>query len=660
MTDLLLRYQQAYYVQAQPLVSDREFDRLFDRLTELERLYPQYKRPESPTSRIGSDLAAELPEIEHSIPVLSLDKAYSPAEVFAWMKKIEARADSEGAAGVEFVLEEKIDGVSIVLYYEDGMLVRAVTRGNGTVGNDITANVKTIGAVPLRLDEPLTGAVRGEIYLPLAEFKSINRDLGELYANPRNLAAGTLRRIKSRETARIPLNIYIYEGFFGNRFANHFELLRYLADLGFRTNPRTRLIGTEEIQEGKIGEYLEKAATERGQLPYEIDGLVLKVNQLGLRQELGYTGHHPRWALAYKFESPQGVSQVTDIEVQVGRTGRITPVARIEPVFIGGSTVSNVTLHNQDYIEQLELNRGDRVAVSKRGDVIPAVDKVLEKGDGGLSWRLPGECPSCGALLVRRGAHHFCPNKECPAQKKGRLLFFIGKGQMDIENLGPETVEFLWQKGYVRSIPGLFRFDWDRLVGEAGFGEKKSALIRSGLEQCRAKPFKKVLSSLGIPELGPRMAELLIENGFDSMDRILQAAAGGDSSRFTAIPGIGEKIAETLIRWFQDRDTLTLIDELREAGLSFEERESQAGSEAGALSGQVWCITGRLERFQPREAAAEEIKRRGGRTVSQVTSATTHLLAGEGGGGKRKKAEKLEIPVVSEEEFIAILEGAPT
>ncbi|MFQ3620508.1 MAG: NAD-dependent DNA ligase LigA [Spirochaetales bacterium] len=506
----ILQYQKEYYVEGRPTVSDREYDRLFDQLVDLEKQFPELKTPDSPSLRVGSDLDSEFPEVSHSIPILSLDKAYSPGQVFEWMEK---SCESVGTK-LSFVMEEKIDGVSIVLYYREGYLYQAVTRGNGYVGNDVTPNVRTIHDVPLKVPYNDPFFVRGEIYLPLSEFERINAKMDPPYANPRNLAGGTLRRKKSRETAQIPLRLFVYDGFFEPSPPEHRFVLDRLKELGFPVNPRTVYISTAEVKMDNIRELTQTYAKERSELSYQIDGLVFKVNEMAVREALGYTGHHPRWAIAYKFEAPYGASRVKRIEIQVGRTGRITPVARIEPVEVGGATIENVTLHNQDYIDALELSPGDLVAVSRRGDVIPAVEKVLEKNEGAPVYRIPSTCPSCGTSLIIRGAHTFCPNtSSCPAQLKGRLQFFAGKDGLDIEYLGEETIEFLWNQGFVRRIQDLYQIPWDKLLEFPGFGEKKIELLKQGIEQSRKAPFEKILTALGIPEVGPKVIELLINAG---------------------------------------------------------------------------------------------------------------------------------------------------
>jgi DNA ligase (NAD+) len=667
LSRLLLDYQHAYHVLDRPLVSDREYDRLFDELVRLEAELPDLARSDSPTRRVGSDLTQELPEVAHTVPVLSLDKAYTDAEVAAWVEKT-ARSAGERLA---FVCEEKIDGSSIVLYFEGGRLVRAVTRGNGLVGNDVTANVMTIGAVPLRLAQEATLAVRGEIFLPRSRFEAVNAGMTEPYANPRNLAAGTLRRVKSREAAAVPLDIFVYEGFFSPPPATHREALERLAGLGFRLNPTTGWFSDDadldRVRRGHpgwtvgrlsdIGSFLAAERERRPGLDYEIDGIVVKVDELAVRERLGATGHHPRWEIAFKFEAPEGVTTVTAVEVQVGRTGRITPVARVEPVRISGATISNVTLHNQDYVDLLELAVGDRVAVSRRGDVIPAVERVLEKNEtGNTTWQMPAACPSCSRPLEKQGAHHFCINPDCPDQVRGRLEFFVARGQMDIGGIGPETIEALLSRRLVHDVADLYAFDPSALLEVPGFGEKKVEQIRQGIAASRNRPFHVVLPSLGIPDIGSKVAELLVGAGWGDIDRLLALADAGTPEPLLAIHGIGERTAGVLLRELRAPRMRRRIERLRAAGLSFrEEPRAALGGLPRTFAGQTWCVTGSFEHFQPREKAMEEVSKRGGRVVSAVSAKTTHLLAGEGAGSKLAKARGLGVTVVGEAEFLRMI-----
>ena len=670
---LLHRYEHEYHVLAQQTVSDSAYDRLFDELRRLEADHPELRQPDSPSQRVGSDLRQDLPEVAHTVPVLSLDKAYSAAEVSAWMDKCAAAAGHP----VSFTVEEKIDGSSIVLYYRAGVLERAVTRGNGVVGNDVTANVRTIRSVPLRLTEPLEVAVRGEIFLPLAGFARLNADASEAYANPRNFAAGAVRRVRSLEVAPIPLRLTAYEANFADDQAqDHATALDRLRELGFPVNPsNSLLVPAEQLAAARtdhprwrvaplaeLPALLQQATERRAGLDYEIDGVVIKVNGAAVRAHMGVTGHHPRWARAFKFDAPEGQTTVQAISVQVGRTGRITPVARVAPVAIAGTTVANVTLHNQQYIDTLELAVGDQVAVSRRGDVIPAVERVLDKNTAGnTTWRMPERCPACTAPLQLAGAHHFCRNEQCRDQVRGRIHFFAARGQMDIDNLGSETLDQLIKRGVLKDIDDIYRFDTGRLLDWDGFGERKVALIAAGIERSRGQPFATVLPALGMPEIGPNATELLIAAGYHDIDKLLTAAAG-DPEPLTAIEGIGERTAAAIIRQLTDAATLRRIEALREAGLNFAAPPPAPADEAageGPFAGQTWCVTGGFAQFRPRDLAAAEIKERGGRVTGGVTSRTTHLLAGRAAGGKLAKAQRLGVAVVSEEQFLGLLEAEP-
>ena len=671
LVDRLLGYQRAYYVEGKPLVSDLEYDRLFDMLKRIEEENPSFVFPDSPTLRVGSDLTNDFPEVRHTIPVLSLDKAYSTSEVLAFFEKNIRKEESM----LSFVAEEKIDGVSMVLYYENGILVRAVTRGNGEVGNDVTPNIRTIGSVPLSLPEPLTIAVRGEVFIRKEDFERINSTLedDEKSANARNLAAGAIRRQKSGEAKLVPLDIFCYEGFWRDEKKtpeDHLHILAKLKELGFKTDPdiayfaSTKEKAEEALSSASIAgrcyafsqmeEYIKYKTDGRKDLPYEIDGLVFKVNELDVRARLGYTEHHPRWAIAYKFESPEAVSKLLSITCQVGRTGRITPVAELNPVQLGGSTIKRATLHNQEYIDSLELAIGDTVSIVKRGDVIPQVEDVLEKNDlGNTTYEIPPRCPSCNTELGKEGAHIFCPNKKCPDQIVGNISFFSSRTQMDIESLGPKTIRELYEKGMLESISDIYTADYASLLGQPGFGEKTVSQIISAVEESKKQPFKIVLSSLGISELGKKSAEMLISGGFDSFEKLENAK----KEDLVKIPGIGEQMAGKIISAFSDEEFLSLLAKLTAAGLSTSVEDDSAESLKvdDSLSGTLWCVTGSFEHFNPRSKALDEIEKRGGRTGSSITGKTTHLLAGKGGGSKREQAEKLGVKVVGEDEFLAMI-----
>jgi len=661
-------HQDLYYKKAKPEISDKEYDALSDELLSLEKRHPDLVLPESPSRRVGSDLDNEFPEVVHPVPMLSLDKVYSRDGLSDWLEK----TGRDMRNGLSFVIEEKVDGSTIVLHYEKGILQRAVTRGDGYTGNDITGNVRTIRDIPLRLSVPITAVFRGEIYIDINGFNALNKDMDNIYANPRNFAAGSLRRKKSSEVAKIPLRSFVYEGSFRDEIIHaHIEVLHLLSELGFRVGKDIGFFSSSvngrrhesifnthrEWVRGSldsIDDYIQMKMKKREDLGYEIDGLVIKVNENKARDKLGYTLHHPRWAIAFKFESPQAVSEITLIEPQVGRTGRVTPVARIKPVSISGSTVSNVTLHNQDYITGLDIAVGDRVAVSRRGDVIPAVEEVLEKNDkGNKTYVLPGRCPVCNTPLVQDGAHHFCPNINCPARVFGRIAFFAGRGQMDIENLGSETIKRLIEYGLISDIPDIYFFNADVLIDKEGFGEKKVMLIKQGIEESKKRSFSVVLSSLGLDEIGPKVVELLIEAGYTSIDKLFNAVSMQDPGIFEDIQGIGPKTAEKLVRQLNEPAILRIIERLKESGLNFSiETEQEREQLPQLFAGEEWCVTGSFEYFKPRDAAMEEVKKRGGKVTTAVTGKTTHLLAGVNPGSKLNKAKKFGTTIVNEEEFM--------
>jgi DNA ligase (NAD+) len=673
MTHLLAevsRHQDLYYSDAQPEIGDGEYDALIDELQELEQYYPEFASPDSPTKRVGSDLDNDFPEVAHPTPMLSLEKVYTTDDLEEWIGK----AESDGGGTLSFVVEEKVDGSTIVLHYQEGLLVRAVTRGDGYVGNDITENVRTIREIPLRLRKSVTSVFRGEIYIEKVDFEKFNEATGNIYANPRNFAAGNLRRKRSMEVAAIPLRAFVYEGLNAESDTQeHIHVLNRLSGLGFRVSDNIGFFSRDFSQtvydsifkdhawfRGDVKglpPFIQEQMEGRELLPYEIDGYVVKVNEYAQRERMGFTAHHPRWAMAYKFEAPLAVSTIENIEVQVGRTGRITPVARITPVWIAGSTVSNVTLHNQDYVLGLDAAIGDRISVSKRGDVIPAVEDVLEKNDAGSrAFVLPDNCPVCSTQLVRDGAHHFCPNLCCPARIFGRITFFAARGQMDISNLGSETIRALLDMGLIRDIPDIYTFDPDRLIDVEGFGEKKVMLLREGIEKSRKQPFAVVLAALGLDEVGPKIVELLIEGGYDSIDKLIKTSHWQDPELFTRIQGIGPKTAQKLIDQLRDPFILDMVDRLRKAGLTFRQPASHGkGDLSQIFHGQVWCVTGSFSHFKPRDRAMEEVKRRGGRVVSSVTGSTSHLLVGENPGSKHEKARKLGTALVYEEDFLKLI-----
>ena len=663
--------QRAYYVDSNPIMSDVEFDVLFDKLSKLESEHPEFYDANSPTAKIGSDIDNELPEREHSVPVLSLDKCYSAEDMLGWIKRTQDKFPSQ----IELSIEPKIDGSGVVLYYDNGELQYALTRGNGYIGNDITANVKTIRNIPLKISYTGKVAVRGEIYITTKDFEEYNKNYGDnRYANPRNLASGCSRRLKSSEVAECPLRIFVYECFTENQiFSSHIENMIFMKESGLPVNSYFGFFTSQNINEelrdkinrafpdSTIGnlqnavEYLLKFSQIRKTLDYDIDGLVIKVNDIALREKLGMTEHHPRWAIAYKFDAPTAQTILKGVTFQVGRGGRITPVALLQPVELAGSVISRATLHNEDYIQMLGINIGDTVNISKRGDVIPAVEEVVEKGENIEPLSFPEKCPSCASILVKDGAHHFCANSECPKKMLGRLQYFAGRSQMNIESLGDKTLEFLFENKMIIQISDIYTFDFWKLLGTEGYGEKKIRNIFQSVEESKKNPFSVVLASLGLKDIGGKAAEILVNN-FHSVDKIIEAAQKKNLQFFTDIDGFGETLAQSVIDSFNDEKLLEQIKILKNVGLKFAEDEKSEQETNLFLSGTRWVVTGSFATFKPREKAAELIKKYGGEVLSSVSGKTTHLLCGEEAGSKLEKARSVGANIVDEQTFIKMIE----
>lgn len=704
-----------YYVLNKPEISDAEFDDLFNQLKSLEEKYPELTLPYSPTKRVGSDLSNKFEKVKHTIPVLSLDKAYSLAEVVSWALKI-----LEVDRNATFSCQEKFDGVSIVLYYKSGILSRAVSRGDGFIGNDITENCKTIKSIPLNLKTDISIVVRGEVYIDIESFNKYNEKFPLEYANPRNFAAGTLNRIKSSEVANIPLKFFAYDAIiedFKDEIVNPefdiksinddksmISLIKYLGftvsnntyffpDDNFDTFSKVNTkqetlfdidekssnliknedsldevfeqldkdidlssIGIDKAQQISytIESWINKFTSMRKSLPYQIDGVVFKVNQFKTREKLGYTGHHPRWAIAYKFEAPKGETKVKDVVWQVGRGGRLTPVAILEPVSLAGSVVSRATLHNIDYIKMLDLKINDKVSISKRGDIIPAVEEVLEKDENGIEIQIPSLCPSCGKPVRFEAPIVYCDNDSCPARLTEQLKYFASRDCMNIENLGEETIDLLVQNNIIKDFPDIYKFDPSILSRFEGYGDKKIALIRDGIEKSKKNDFETLLYSLGFKDLGKQTARLLIKAGFNSAKKLIDASKTKDDTIFSTISGIGEKTSALFVKHFSSDRFKYLMDEFEKLGFNLEMPE-RIQNESNTFSNTSWCITGTLKSFENRELAEAEIEKRGGKVLSAVSSRLTYLVCGENPGSKLQKAKELGVKILSEDEFLQML-----
>ncbi|TGK02980.1 DNA ligase (NAD(+)) LigA [Leptospira langatensis] len=643
----LRHHQYLYYVKNTPKISDFQFDQMFKRLQALETAFPDLMDPASPTLSVGSDLDKDFEKFTHKLPVLSLENTYNEEELMEWVLK----TDTEGLYSVEW----KIDGASLMLYYENGILANGVTRGTGGVGDDVTQNVRTIRSIPLRLSEEVSVYLRGEVYMTFSDFEEFNEAYEGKYANPRNLSSGSLKQKNSTDVAKRPLRIFTYDAFFPgtkSKFKTHQEVMKKAEELKFPLPPDTKLVKGSDIP-ATIKDFKKN----KEKVGFPTDGLVIKLNDLAKRESLGYTSHSPRWARAFKFDALMKESKIVGIDYAVGRTGKITPRAEIEPINLAGTTVTFATLHNQDYIDELGVGIGAIVRISKRGEIIPAVEEVVTPGKE--IFKIPLRCPSCNSKTEKKAdsVDYFCPNPECPDRVKNGIIFYCSRKQMDIEGLGEKQVEFLYDQGYIKDLADLYSLKKhkEKLMEEEGYGEKSVSIILNGIEESKKKDFRFVLSSLGLREIGPKVAELLIENGYDSMDSIIGAAKSPKKSEaLLEIPGVGPSTVEAVVENFTDKRVLTLIDKLKKAGLKMKADPIQK-SDKQPFAGQIWCVSGSFENFQPREKAMDLVVYYGGKKVGSISSKTTHLLAGPGAGSKLDKAQELGVTVVSEEEFLKML-----
>jgi DNA ligase (NAD+) len=644
------KHQYFYYLEHSPKITDKEFDKLFQRLKKLEEKYPEYISEDSPTKMVGSDLSVsgDFAKFKHKLPVLSLENTYNTEELMEWALK----------TGPEdtYSIEWKIDGASIMLYYENGILSNAVTRGSGGVGDDITENIKTIAGIPHKLPEPVTVYVRGEVFMNFSDFEEFNEDFGGKYANPRNLTAGSIKHKYASEVAKRPLNVFTYDAVFpagrGNVLTNH-QSLEKIRSLGLPIAPDTKFAKPSDFPK-----LIKTFTQKKNNMPFPIDGLVIKLDDLRKRDALGETSHSPRWARAYKFEALQSETIIEEIIPQVGRTGKITPRARVRPVQLAGTTVTYATLHNQDYIQELGIGIGAKVLVSKRGEIIPAVEEVLEPGLQGI-YRLPEKCPACGTKLqkVDESVDLFCTNQTCPERERHSIVFFCQKKQMDIDGLGEKQIDLFYSLGWIRDVADLYGLK-DRkseLLTLEGFGEKSVNILLKGIEESKKKDLRILLPSLGFQEIGHKVTEILIENGYTNIDRLLDLVKSGKAEEeLASIHGIGPRTVAAIITQLSDPRVQKKIDRLKKLGLNFQAAEPEK-SEIVPFLDQAWCVTGSFENFQPREKALDLIVKHGGRKVSSISSRTSHLLYGEGAGSKLQKAEELGIQLVNESEFLQIL-----
>ncbi len=648
----LHRHNHNYYVLNAPVISDQEFDMKMHRLQDLESRFPDMDDPNSPTRRVGSDLSNEFRTVPHKRPMLSLANTYNRQEVADFYRRV---ADGLHGEPFEICCELKFDGLSISLHYEDGRLVRAVTRGDGVQGDDVTPNVRTIHTVPLALpageDYPAEFEIRGEILMPWTSFDRLNaereRDGEPLFANPRNAASGTLKSKNSGVVAQRGLDAYLYyllgDGIPGD---SHYENLQAAARWGFQISSHMRL--AHSLQD--IYDYIDHWDTERRFLPVATDGIVLKVNSLTQQRSLGMTAKSPRWAIAYKFKAEQEETILRQVVFQVGRTGAVTPVANMDPVQLAGTQVRRATLHNADIMAQLHLHVGDRVLVEKGGEIIPKiVDNVTPDHPGTISFVT--RCPVCGTPLVRYEgeAAHYCPNDSgCPPLLLGRIEHFISRKAMNINSLGPETVDAFYRSGLISDASDLYRLTEEQLLAIEGGGREMARRILQSIDASRAVPFERVLFAMGIRFVGEIAAKTLAHN-FGSME----AVAGATLPSLLAVSGIGEVIARSVITFFHDERNQAFVERLRQAGLQMELSAEEQEARTDALAGQSVVISG-VFRHHSRDEYKALIERHGGRNVGSISAKTSFVLAGENmGPAKLEKASRLGVSILSEDEFLA-------
>ena len=648
-----------YHALDAPEISDAEFDALFRELRAIEESHPGLVTPDSPTQRVGAEPVAGFAEVVHFRPMLSLGNAFDEEQLMAWHRRLLALVDGE-AFGM--VCELKLDGLAVALTYEDGALARGATRGNGAVGEDVTSNLRTIRSIPLSLRIPVPGRleVRGEVLFPKSRFAELNREREEAglptYANPRNTAAGSMRQLDPRITAARGLDIFVYRFEYADAPmpGTHWETLQRLRELGFKTNPHNRLVETPE----DVLDYYRGWRDEFEGLDYGCDGVVVKVDAFDLQRHMGAVGREPRWAVAYKFPATRALTRLREIRVNVGRTGSINPYAVLEPVDVGGATVSQATLHNEDYVREKDLRVGDWVIVERAGEVIPQIVSVVEDRRTGdeRPFAMPTECPSCDERLARPEgeAMTYCVNAACPAQLVRLLEHFVGRGAMDIEGLGVRQLVVLLERGLISDAADLYALEGreKELVAIDRMGEKSVSNLLAAIEASKERPLARVLTALGIDHVGFEVAEALSRH-FRNVDAIMAATEEG----LSAVPSIGPKIAASVSAYFANESNRAVVGKLRASGVRMADEERPEPGEQ-SLAGLRFVVTGRLASFS-RSQAEGRIKDAGGTVSGSVSKRTSYLVAGEDAGSKLADAEKLGVRVIDEEEFVALLEEGP-
>ncbi|WPZ18669.1 NAD-dependent DNA ligase LigA [Geobacillus subterraneus] len=650
LRERLNRYGYEYYVLDRPSVPDAEYDRLMRELIAIEEQYPELKTSDSPTQRIGGPPLEAFRKVMHRVPMMSLANAFHEGDLRDFDRRV--RQEVGEAA---YVCELKIDGLAVSVRYEDGYFVQGATRGDGTTGEDITENLKTIRSLPLRLNEPVSLEARGEAFMPKASFLRLNKERQargeELFANPRNAAAGSLRQLDPKVAASRQLDLFVYGLANAEELGidSHSAALGYLQALGFKVNPERRRCATIDEVIAFVNEWHEK----RPQLPYEIDGIVIKVDSFAKQRQLGATAKSPRWAIAYKFPAEEVVTTLIGIEVNVGRTGVVTPTAILEPVRVAGTTVQRATLHNEDFIREKDIRIGDAVIIKKAGDIIPeVVGVVVDRRDGDeVPFTMPTHCPECKSELVRLEGEVAlrCLNPKCPAQLRERLIHFASRAAMNIEGLGEKVVTQLFNAGLVRDVADLYRLTKEQLVSLERMGEKSAANLLTAIEASKQNSLERLLFGLGIRYVGAKAAQLLAEH-FETMER-LEAAT---KDELMAVPEIGEKMADSITTYFSQPEAVELLNELRTYGvnMAYKGRKRTAETPASSvLAGKTVVLTGKLASMS-RNEAKEQIERLGGRVTGSVSRSTDIVIAGEDAGSKLDKAQQLGIEIWDETRFL--------
>ena len=643
------RHNELYYIQSEPEISDAEFDALLEKLKQLEEAHPEFVTPDSPTQRVGGK-AEGFPPFVHHVQMMSLDNSYDIDELRAFDERCRKLADGRD---FDYVAELKIDGLSLSLHYENGFLTAGATRGDGSVGDDVTPNVKTIRTIPLKLKADFREHVeiRGEAFLSRSNFARLNEELAEqelkTFANPRNAASGTIRLLDAALVAARRLDFFPYDALSGRQklFPTHWQIFEFLEKAGFNVNPHRALCGNIEA----VIEFCDQMETRRDLLDYDIDGVVVKVNSAALQEEFGATTKAPRWAIAYKYPAMQATTQLTDIIVQVGRTGALTPVAVLEPVLLAGTVVARASLHNEDEIKRLGVKIGDYVLIEKSGEIIPQVLKVIDSKRTGeeKEWEFPKICPVCGTAVVRPEGEAVtrCPNPDCPAKIKARILLFASRKAMDIEGLGDVLVEKLIENGLVQNVADIYALEKQQVADLERMAEKSASNLMEQIEASKTRGLQRLLYGLDIRHVGERYAKILASH-YRSVDELAKASV----EELDAIHEIGLTVAESVYNYFRNPRHLGVIERLKAAGVKTEKDGGASASLDENFAGKTFVLTGKLENFT-RDEAARIIEERGGRVASSVSKKTDFVVAGEDAGSKLEKANSLRVNVLNESAF---------